>query len=241
MKIFYKSQVIINSVVYCCLSVVFLLIQSAIVIDSSLLNIKFLLEYFILGLPIVILALLTTQQLLKYKKYSNKMFITLVVTVVLVTSKNLIVEFDKLILLTLFFYTLIAYYFYQFIDSDLNESYVSPNYSIFRLFEPRGINIRLTKLNGKDVIEGLLTNWSVSGGFIYFSDVINIAPREKIKLELNFNNTTFLCQGYVVSMAVAKNGIGFKITEINEHKDKLNWLDFNTLTNIMGLDPKKVI
>ncbi len=87
------------------------------------------------------------------------------------TIKNLSVDFSKLIIIALFLYTLITYYFYQFLSIEVAESYYNPLYNEDDLFPPMLKRLECELVDEKgNLATGWLTNWNENGCFVYLNN-----------------------------------------------------------------------
>jgi hypothetical protein len=170
---------------------------------------------------------------------TQTLFFISVSSTFILTSYNLFLEFSKFSLIILFFYLLIAFYFYQFYCVDAEESYYNPQFDNNFLFPPmlKQIDVEISNEN-KVLAQGYLTNWSEEGCFVYFSEEASL--KGKLSVKVLFKEREFIEPAFIVSVTKKKNGYGFKFksNKKEENLDSLGWSHFYEIIEEMGLKPE---
>jgi len=239
-KIYYRSPVIWNLVLFVFFSFSFLVLQEIYVNITSIMN-RELLEKFALSHSWYIgLCLVTMFSLMALKKSSKGFIIGVVLSTFVLTVFNLNQEFSKMILVILFFYLLIAYYLYQFYKMDLYEPFYNPGFSDKLLFEPmlKKIECELMDSKSKVSMKGYLTNWSDQGCFVYLNEPIALGSQ--ITLKVFFEGHEFVQIGNLASKRKGNLGYGLKFTlpSKKEKSDIMGWWDFFDIIEQMGYEPE---
>lgn len=239
-KVYYKSPVIWNMVLYSIFSLAFLYFQNIYRFNSTIMSKVFYLEFMESFWPIFAMVILTVICLLKdLRKLASMLFIVLVGLTLSITTYNLFVEFAKLPLVLLFFYLLFGFYLYQFYYSEIEESYYNPMFSKNDLFAPmnKNINVKICK-EDEPVAHGVLTNWSKDGCFIKFDDALDLKGTYTIVIE--YEGFSFEDKANFVSSTSEKNGYGFKFVKLNMDKNttSLGWGHFYEIIDEMGFTPE---
>lgn len=240
LKVYYRSPVIWNIILYIILSFAFIFFQEIFrnttsIIEKDLFK-NFVLEHYLVA---VIFTLTICSFFIKNKAITLFLFFITVSATFLLTSYNLFLEFSKFSLIILFFYLLIAFYLYQFYSVDIEESYYNPQFNNNMLFEPMLKQIPVVAIvNEKEVARGYLTNWSEEGCFIYLPEPFKI--RGRVNLKVSFLERSFMGSGVVVSSTSKNNGYGikFKSKQKAENLDSLGWGEFYEIIEEMGLKPE---
>ncbi len=170
-KIFYRSPVIWNIVLYIIFSFVFIYFQEIYKNASSVIEKGLFKNFVIEHQALVVLFSITIFSLFKNnRKIAILLYTSSVLVTFALTTYNLYLDFSKFSLIILFFYLLIAFYFYQFYSVDVSESYYTPQFDKNYLFTPmlKKIPIKIEKKEG-ELLEGYLTNWSEDGCFVFLN------------------------------------------------------------------------
>ncbi len=239
LKLYYRSPVMWNLVLYIFLSFVFLYFQYLFIETETILN-RITLKDFILGHKLPLWNyVLTCGVILSNKKLFGKiLFVTTILLTTIYTVDNILIDFSKFLLIILFIYIIIGYYLYQFYESDCNESYLNPGYSNNLLFDPNLKKIFVKVKNGKSITEGYLTNWSEDSCFIYLNGESDIG-KGQVQLEISHLESIFKVNGKVVSTMKNGSGVGIRFENIESEKfDGLGWSHFYEIIEEMGFRPE---
>lgn len=249
-KIYYRSPVLWNMILFICFSFGFLFLQDVFYNISTILNKTILKEFVFSHLITVGLFIVTIISLLMMKKFSKILLVTVVSTTLLQTILNLNTEFSKMILVLLFFYLLLSYYLIQFYSMDLDESFYNPKFDNKNLFEPMLTKIECEILSCKAsheerdlevVANGYFTNWSQEGCYIFFNKVIDLKGPLKLRVEMDGHK--FTQDISIVSRFKNKEGYGFRFISgpKRQIKNHLGWNEFYEIIEEMGYSPELLV
>lgn len=241
-KVFYKSPVMWNMILFCIFSVMFLYFQSIYRFDSSILSRDFYLRYINDNWSIIMVSSLTMISLFyDFKRLASFLFALMVSITLAITTYFLFLDFSKLALLVLFFYLLFSFYLFQFYHVELEESYNNPLYDDRDLFLPNTtyLNAKIKKKD-QEVADGILTNWSEEGCFILFKEKVNF--KGKCELFISFKDYSFSDFGTVVSKTKNGKGVGIKFKSKSREKNDrpLGWQHFYEIMEELGHEPELV-
>ncbi len=242
-RIYYRGPIIWNLILFVVFSFVFVYLQEIFKGFSSVTNRTYFL-YFIKGhIPFVsILGLTLLMFLFQTPKLGKLGFFLSTVLTSALTIINLNFMFSKFVLILLFFYILIAYYFFQFYEVEYSESYYKSQIDEELLYPPMLHRIETCGEAANDKkFFGYLTNWSKEGCYIYLSNPENIKGR--VSIEVSFQDHKFKADGIVVAREKNNHGIGVKIlTNANEESlNGLGWSEFYEIIGEMGLKPELLL
>jgi hypothetical protein len=249
-KIYYRSPVLWNMILFVCFSFGFLFLQDVFYNISTILNKTILREFVLNHLVTIGLFSITILSLLLMKKISKMLLVFVVATTLLQTVLNLNTEFSKMILVLLFFYLLLSYYLIQFFSMDLDESFYNPKFDEKHLFEPMLTKIQCEIFNNKandeeDGLEGIangyFTNWSQEGCYVFFNEVIDL--KGPLRLQVEMDGHKFSQEISVVSRFKNKKGYGFRFisSQKRQIKNHLGWNEFYEIIEEMGYSPELLV
>ena len=241
MKVYYRSPVVWNLIVFVVFSFLFLYLQDVFYNLSSVRNKEMIIGFLKENKFIIIVMVITIGALYELAK-SSKLFVAL--TTILCFAKtclNLNEEFSKIILVLLFFYLLLAYYLYQFFSMDIEESYYNPCFDSNLLFDPmlERIDCDLLSIDGETVkVKAYLTNWSLEGCFLYFLD--EYSAKGEYLINIKFKEHEFRDRVQVVSSLKNSTGCGVKFNRAanRQNEQNLGWNDFYGIIEHMGYFPE---
>jgi hypothetical protein len=150
----------------------------------------------------------------KHHRYSAWAFNFCMIIVAFKVVEGLFIEFNKIIVIALFFFAVISYFLYQLLTHYYQLASINPNYSSFDLFDPLLRKIQCRVVNGEEVISGFLTNWDEEGCFVKLENPKKLS--RKIKIAITFHDREFTQDGEVVAETLDLSGVGIKF----EHKPK---------------------
>jgi len=197
---------------------------------------KFLLE----NKPLVILLCVTVALVYLGKRVSKLLY---VLFVILLSYKNLSIyflNFDKVVLLFSFLYLLFSIYFFVLWYQELEIVVYWPGYkeNDVGVKSIHNVNVELTLVDEKRVVEGVLTNW---GEFECFT-LLNggdAAPAGRVRVRVIFENKNFFQEGTIVTSYAGGVGIKFKDVKYGEYSGE-GWLDFFTIISHRGYSARNV-
>jgi hypothetical protein len=234
MKILHRSTVIWNLVLFIMFSFVMLHVTKAVTSETSAFDQELLRTNIMQYKYLAGLFLLTILSIFKLKKVSKLMFVLTSVIMIALTIDAIIFSFSKMILIILFFYTVIAYYNFQFLKTELKESYYNPKFSKQWLFNPMLYKFECVLVKGDKSYKGYLTNWNENGCYVHLDEPKSLKGKFEVKIELD--GKEFINKGFVVSSKKGNDGIGLKFYDNND--TIYNWNNFYKITENMGFDPE---
>jgi len=173
-----------------------------------------------------------------HKKSINILLLSLALVVYKV-SEGLFLDFNKVILLALFCFLVIAYFFYQLYDEYLQLAYLNANYRKEDLFSPLLFEIECELIIGEERFSGFLTNWDSEGCFLYLKSE-QLPKVKKLRMEISFRGRKFIQDGEVVAQSTELHGIGLKFGENPKNLEVFNWAEFVELVHELGFKPERL-
>jgi hypothetical protein len=238
LKVKKKDIIIGNAIIYLILSFLFLYLQYAYrhhLSPFSPIYIRKSVELFwYVALPLIFSALLI------WRHNSLALFSFLFSTAIVgyKVVEGLFIEFNKIIVIGLFFYTVISYFLYQLLTHYLSLASINPNYASNDLFEPLLRKIPCTvAVNGQRHC-GFLTNWDEEGCFIKMVEAHKLPS--KLEITVNFQGRDFVQLGEVVAHSVDRIGIGIRFNQTPKDLTIFNWAEFMELIQELGFEPKRL-
>src|SRR5690606_37941052 len=118
--------------------------------------------------------------------------------------EGLFIEFNKIIVIALFFFIVISYFLYQLLSHYLALASINPNYSSKDLWGPLLHEISCEVEQDEVSLKGALTNWDAEGCFIKFPQKMKF--KRRLKVRIHFQGRDFEQLGEVVSHSVDLTG-----------------------------------
>lgn len=238
LKVRKKDPVVLNSIVYLLLSFVFLYLQYAYRHQLSPVSTVYLRKsvelFWYVAFPVGI-AMYLIWRIERIAAYAYGFCILLVTYKVV---EGLFIEFNKMIVIALFFYVIISYFIYQLLKVYWDNASINPNFHKADLFPPllKVISSTLT-MDGKSV-EGKLTNWDAEGCFIKLETPLVL--KGNIQVQVRFQNKEFLEEGEVVAQTLDLTGVGIKFKQSSKDLKVFNWAEFTELIQELGFEPERL-
>lgn len=238
LKVKKKDIIIGNTVVYLVLSFLFLYLQYAYRHHLSPFSILYLRKgaelFWYIFLPVVV----TMGLVWRHHRYALVGYSISTLIVSFKVVEGLFIEFNKIIVIALFFYSVISYFLYQLLADYLSLASINPNYQESDLFEPLLRKIPCTlELDGTSS-EGFLTNWDEEGCFLKTEKLPSVPT--KLKVIVHFQGRDFEQAGEVVAHTVDLTGIGIKFTQTPKDLKIFNWTEFMELIQELGFEPERL-
>lgn len=238
LKVKKKDVVILNTIVFLFLSFVFLYLQYAYRHQLSPFSVVYLKKsgelFWYVAMPILISCLLIWRHHTHSIWYLN--FCTILVSFKVI--EGLFIEFNKVIVIALFFYVVISYFLYQLLAQYLQMASINPNYQSHDLFPPLLRAIPCQIVHEDLIIPGMLTNWDEESCFIQMQSARALPA--KVQLTINFQGRDFTQQGEVVAQALDLKGVGIKFQELPKDLKIFNWTEFTELIHELGFKPERL-
>lgn len=238
LKVKKKDTIILNVVIYLALSFFFLYLQHAYRHHLS----PFSLVYLRKGLELFWYVALTLGfsaiMIWRHHKHAILFYSFSVLLVSFKVVEGLFIEFNKIIVIAMFFYIIISYFLYQLLNYYLSLASINPNYSRSDLFDPllRKINCQVTTDDG--VLNGHLSNWDYEGCFIKL-DTPKALPGN-VKVTIFFRDREFVQNGEVVASTLDFNGVGIKFERTAKDLSVFNWSEFMEIVHELGFQPERL-
>jgi hypothetical protein len=238
-KVKKKDVLIVNLIFFLILSFLFLYLQYAYRYHLS----PFSLAYFKKSIELFWYALapifLTSLLAWKHNPWSKIWFSFCVSIVSYKVVEGLFIEFNKIIVVALFFYIVIAYFIYQLYSYYLSLANLNPNYSSKDLFDPLLKKIFCEISNSDEVLKGHLTNWDEEGCFIILEKPLSDKARN-LKLTIHFKGRSFEQDGEVVAQSTDFLGVGIKFNKVPKGLNVFNYAEFTELVHELGFKPERL-
>lgn len=246
LKIYYRSPVITNIILFIMFSFIFLYIQYLFLNVSSILNVEMYKTFLRNNVFVLVYFIFSAMMVLQIRKFAGLLFSGVVLLTSIMTALNLVTQFSKINLIILFFYLLIAYYIYQFYKLECVEAYYKTNQESNILFDPMLKRVNCSVISETKIVgNGYLTNWSQEACFIALEKKIDKARLKKCQIKVEFEGATFVQDFEVVSMTKNKLGIGLRKKSTRNLDEKnstvLGWDHFYEIMNEMGLSSELLV
>ena len=238
LKIKKREPIIINTILFVGIGLFFLHVQYAYRTKLSAFSWYLLWATIKLYWPVLPLSALSIWAAWTHRKIATQFFSWTVGLIAFFTLTGLYIDFNKVLILALFFLGIIAHLLYQQLKFTLNWASYQSNYLTEDLFEPV-----LTKISGEinhdgKLIPFYLTNWDEYGVFLYLTEPM---PFEgEIELTLYYDQLHFKGHGEVVAQSMDQRGIGVKLKNNAPQVDQFFWSDFVQMTEELGLHPARL-
>jgi len=238
LKVRRKDVIILNVVIYLVLSFFFLFIQNAYRHQIS----PFSIAYFKKGLElfwyVALVLLMSINMIWNHHRLSKLMFQACIYLVGFKVLEGLFLEFNKIIVIALFFFIVISYVLYQLLNEYLNLASINPNYTNHDLFKPllRDIPCRVSSQLFEST--GTLSNWDDKGCFIKLHNAVEIP--DSVKVTIYFREREFLQEGEVVASTADLTGVGIRFHKTSKNLDVFNWTEFMEIVYELGFQPERL-
>ena len=239
LKVKKKDIIVVNVIIYLVLSFFFLYLQHAYRHHLS----PFSLVYMRKGLELfwyVAITLGATIFLVwKHHRWSVWAYRISIFLVGFKVLEGLFIEFNKIILLALFFFVVISYFLYQLLSYYLSLASINTNYQSSDLFDPllRQIPCEIT-FNEDQKVQGHLSNWDYEGCFIKLAQAQSLPHH--VKLSIQFQGREFVQDGEVVAETQDFTGVGIRFERRAKDLSVFNWAEFMELVQELGFQPERL-
>lgn len=238
LKVKKKDTIIMNVVIYLGLTFFFLYLQHAYRHQLS----PFSWVYFQKGLELfwyVAVVLGTSAVLIwRHHRYSILAYKIAIFLVGFKVVEGLFVEFNKIIVIAMFFFAIISYFLYQLLAHYLQLASINPNYAPSDLFGPLLKHIPCQISTENLEVRGHLSNWDQDGCFIKL-DGAQSFPRH-VRVKIFFADREFLQEGEVVAGTLDLTGVGIKFDKAQKDINVFNWAEFMEIVQELGFQPERL-
>lgn len=238
LKVRKKDTIILNVVIYLVLAFFFLYLQHAYrhhISPFSIVYVKKGLELF----WYVALTLGATAYLVwKHHKHALLFYQLAIFLVGFKVIEGLFIEFNKIIVIAMFFYVVISYFLYQLLKFYLSLASINPNYGPNDLFKPLLRDIPCKIIWNETSHDGILCNWDYEGCFIKLNEAV--AVPDDVKVLISFQDREFHQAGEVVASTPDLNGVGIKFEKTIKDLNVFNWSEFMEIVQELGYQPERL-
>lgn len=238
LKVKKKDTIIINVVIYLGLSFFFVYLQHAYRHHLSPFSLVYLEKGVELFWYIALTLLVAVIMIWKHHRYSVLVYQLSIFMVGFKVLEGLFIEFNKIIVIALFFYAIISYFLYQLLAYYLQLASINPNYNESDLFEPLLRKMPCTVLFNDQELEGNLSNWDIDGCFVKLAQPKKI-PRH-VQVKVFFGDREFTQNGEVVAGTLDLSGVGIKFEKTKKDLNVFNWSEFMEIVQELGFKPERL-
>ncbi|HXH32027.1 MAG TPA: hypothetical protein VNJ01_14555 [Bacteriovoracaceae bacterium] len=238
LKVKKKDVIVRNAALFLCLALGFLYLQYAYRYHISPFSVVYLRKsaelFWYIGAPVVVSVVL----IWSHHRLALMAYVLSVSLIGYKVTEGLFMEFNKIIVISLFFYVVISYFIYQLLRHYYLQASINPNFSRSDLFEPLLRNIPCELIDHGVVHPGFLTNWDSDGCFIKLGSLKKFSP--KILIKVNFQGRDFLQEGELVAHSIELKGVGIKFKQTAKDMNVFNWTEFSELIDELGFQPERL-
>lgn len=238
LKVRKKDVLVVNLILFLGLSFIFLCLQYAYRHHLSPFSVAYLrksLELFWYALLPLALGMYLVW---KHHRWSIPVYSVCVFLISFKVVEGLFIEFNKIIVIALFFYVVIAYFLYQLFYYYLSLASINANYAPSDLFAPLLKEIPCSLIIDNDVpYHGFLTNWDEEGCFV---KVQRPFTQQSARVVILFKGRSFEQDGELVAHSVDYTGVGIKFGKIPKGLNVFNWAEFTELIHELGFKPERL-
>jgi hypothetical protein len=238
LKVKKKDVLVFNLILFLCLSYIFLYLQYAYRHHLSPFSTAYLRKSFELFWYAIIPMIGCGLLVWKHHRWSVPFYSFCTVLVGYKVIEGLFIEFNKIIVIALFFYAVISYFLYQLYGHYLALASLNANYSSSDLFDPLLKEISCSLIVQDKSFQGFLTNWDEEGCFIKLSEPLALG--DKVKVVIDFKGRSFEQDGELVAHSIDLTGIGIKFGLSPKELNVFNWSEFNELIEELGFKPERL-
>jgi hypothetical protein len=238
LKVRKKDLIILNAMLFLALSFLFLCLQHAYRHHLSPFTFTFLRKSAELFWPVAVVHVGGALLIWKHHRFARHAFVFGLMVVGYKVVEGLFIEFNKIIVVALFFYTVISYFLYQLLAYYLSLASVNANFSATDLFGPMLKIIPAKILVDGAEYSGHLTNWDDEGCFVRLD--VACAGHGKAECVFTFKGREFHHSGEVVAQTLDFFGIGIKFKQIEKELNVFNWSEFMELADELGFQSQRL-
>ncbi len=238
LKVKKKDTIISNVVIFLVLSFLFLFIQHAYRHHISPFSFVYLKKGLELFWYVAMTLILSSILIWKHHRHSVLAYKISIFLVGFKVLEGLFIEFNKVIVIALFFYITISYFLYQILSYYLSLASINANYDPHDLFDPMLKTIDCKVGSGELELKGHLTNWDKEGCFIKLNEAKEIT--DKISVTIYFADREFTQRGEVVASSLDLTGVGIKFQDTPKDLNVFNWSEFMEIVHELGFQPERL-
>ncbi len=239
LKVIKKDVLILNVLIYLLLSFAFLYLQYAYRFHLSPFSLIYLKKSVELFWYVIAPIILSSWMIWKLHEKSVYFFNFCILLVSFKVVEGVFIEFNKIIVVALFFYLVISYFLYQLLREYRGLASLNSCYSSQDLFDPILKKIPCVYETELGHFPGFLTNWDEEGCFIFLSESLASLPKEG-KVKVHFKGREFIQDGEVVAHSRDLQGLGIKFHKSIKSLNSFNWSEFTELVEELGFKPERL-
>lgn len=235
MRLFKRSTIIRNVLLFILFSICHLHILRAIDSGVSAFSPKFFFNYLGIKWLIVLISFLAALAVFKAKQFSKYLLVMLFGLVIYESFIVFSQHFDKMILFMSFLYILLAFLFYVFWDLEIREAIYRPNFTKhnFTVSNLYPFKVFLVSSTYGEV-EADMTNWDKASCFLVPKQSVHF-NEEIVRVKIFFDGVEFLQTGIVSTQF--ENGVGIKFLPDVSQEISYNWNSFHQVIVDRGHEP----
>lgn len=183
-----------------------------------------------------------TLSILFYKKLSYVFFALLSMVAIYYSIKLQIIHFNKISIIAIFAFVLVAYYHCYFLYKENQEPYYFYNKNINQLVRQKliyPISCQVEFNNKKEKTKAEIVSWSKNGLFIYKADGFG-AQGTTLTITVEKFGRFFSFYGTIITTTKDSRGVGIKL-ELEPEQDIFGWLDLYKILVDRGIGPEYVL
>lgn len=238
LKVRRKDSVVFNAIIFLLLSFVFLYLQYAYRHQLSPLSVTYLRKSVELFWYVSVPVGLAIFFLWRIRPLGIYLYAACTLLVSFKVIEGLFIEFNKVIVVALFFYVIISYFIYQILNQYFTTAAINANYDRDDLFPPMLREIPCMAIVAEREHPGILTNWDDDGCFLKLSERA-VLPR-KTGLRIRFEGREFFQEGEVVAQTQDFLGVGIRFKASEKSLKTFNWAEFVELVHELGFGPERL-
>lgn len=238
LKVKKKDILITNVVAYLALAFFFLYLQHAYRHHISPFSVVYLRKGLELFWYVAMTLGASAILIWRHHRYSTIVYAASIFLVGFKVLEGLFIEFNKIIVIALFFYVVISYFLYQLLSYYLSLASINANYSRSDLFDPLLKKIPCKISFEDNTLEGHLSNWDGEGCFIKLDEARSLPG--KVNIEVTFRDRTFTQEGEVVAETLDLRGVGIKFERKAKDLNVFNWTEFMEIVQELGFQPERL-
>jgi hypothetical protein len=239
LKVIKKDVLVLNIIIYLLLSFAFLYLQYAYRYHISPFSVVYLKKSVELFWYVILPLIISGWMIWKLNQKAVYFFNFCIFLVSFKVIEGVFIEFNKIIVIALFFYLVISYFLYQLLKEYRGLASLNAGYSPDDLFEPILKQIPCSYKTDQAEVFGFLTNWDEEGCFIYLSKPLAVLPKEG-RVLVQFKGRDFTQDGEVVAHSRDLQGLGIKFSKSSKSLNSFNWTEFNELVEELGFKPERL-
>lgn len=238
LKVRKKDTIILNVVIYLALSFFFLYLQHAYRHHLSPFSLVYMRKGLELFWYVAVTLIISSVMVWRHHKYAMLMYQFSVFLVGFKVVQGIFIEFNKIIVVAMFFYSVISYFLYQLLKYYLNLASINPNYSQNDLFKPLLRDIPCKVVTDDSEVTGTLSNWDYEGCFVKLNETKTLPSR--VKIIIMFRDREFVQEGEVVASTLDFSGVGIKFEKTVKDLSVFNWSEFMEIVQELGYQPERL-